>query len=71
MHTGDFRADKSVCKNPIVRSLRGRLDTLYLDTTYCGPRHAFPDQAEVGARVRIWQFVIFIDSPYRQEGFVR
>lgn len=45
-HTGDFRADSSVCTNPIIKSLRGRLDSLYLDTTYCGPRHAFPEQQE-------------------------
>lgn len=46
LHTGDFRADISVCTNPVVRSLKGRVDSLYLDTTYCGPRHTFPDQHE-------------------------
>lgn len=47
MHTGDFRADKSVCSNPIVKALKGQVDYLYLDTTYCGPKHAFPEQQEV------------------------
>eukprot|EP00903_Cladosiphon_okamuranus_P007136 g6931.t1 len=47
LHTGDFRADKSVCTNPVVKSLKGKVDSLYLDTTYCGPRHTFPDQHEV------------------------
>ncbi|CAM9902521.1 unnamed protein product [Ectocarpus sp. 13 AM-2016] len=47
LHTGDFRAAESVCRNPVVMSLKGRLDSLYLDTTYCGPRHTFPDQSEV------------------------
>lgn len=47
LHTGDFRADKSVCTNRVVKSLKGKVDSLYLDTTYCGPRHTFPDQYEV------------------------
>lgn len=47
LHTGDFRADKSVCTNRVVKSLKGKVDSLYLDTTYCGPRHTFPDQHEV------------------------
>ncbi|CAN0518075.1 unnamed protein product, partial [Ectocarpus sp. 8 AP-2014] len=46
LHTGDFRAAESVCRNPVVKSLKGRLDSLFLDTTYCGPRHTFPDQSE-------------------------
>ncbi|CAM9656843.1 unnamed protein product [Ectocarpus sp. 6 AP-2014] len=50
LHTGDFRAAESVCRNPVVKSLNGRLDSLYLDTTYCGPRHTFPDQSEVLAQ---------------------
>ncbi|CAM9735707.1 unnamed protein product [Ectocarpus sp. 12 AP-2014] len=50
LHTGDFRAAESVCRNPVVTSLKGRLDSLYLDTTYCGPRHTFPDQSEVLAQ---------------------
>ncbi|CAM9394798.1 unnamed protein product, partial [Scytosiphon promiscuus] len=50
LHTGDFRAAKIVCTHPIVKSLKGRLDSLYLDTTYCGPRHTFPDQQEVLAQ---------------------
>lgn len=51
LHTGDFRADASVCRNPAVMCLKGKLDTLYLDTTYCGPRHTFPDQHEVSLRL--------------------
>ncbi|CAN0437356.1 unnamed protein product, partial [Ectocarpus sp. 13 AM-2016] len=52
LHTGDFRAAESVCRNPVVTSLKGRLDSLYLDTTYCGPRHTFPDQSEVSGGMR-------------------
>ncbi|CAM9212091.1 unnamed protein product [Discosporangium mesarthrocarpum] len=47
LHTGDFRAAPAVCRNPLLASMRGRIDTLYLDTTYCGTKHTFPDQEEV------------------------
>ncbi|KAI9094297.1 hypothetical protein DFS34DRAFT_651984 [Phlyctochytrium arcticum] len=45
LHTGDFRAHKSHLEHPLVRA--GRLDIIYLDTTYCRPSHRFPSQEEV------------------------
>ncbi|TVU14706.1 hypothetical protein EJB05_38192 [Eragrostis curvula] len=45
LHTGDFRASKSMQLHPLLQ--RGRVNLLYLDTTYCNPKYKFPPQEEV------------------------
>ncbi|CAK6956625.1 DNA cross-link repair 1A protein [Scomber scombrus] len=45
LHTGDFRADSSMEMYPELLSCR--VQTLYLDTTYCSPEYTFPKQQEV------------------------
>lgn len=45
LHVGDFRADPSMEHYPQLQSCR--VQTLYLDTTYCSPDYTFPTQQEV------------------------
>ncbi|KAM9424745.1 DNA cross-link repair 1A protein [Pholidichthys leucotaenia] len=45
LHTGDFRADPSMETYPELLSCR--VQTVYLDTTYCSPEYTFPRQQEV------------------------
>ncbi|KNC98421.1 uncharacterized protein SPPG_06125 [Spizellomyces punctatus DAOM BR117] len=45
LHTGDFRAHASQLAHPSLQA--GKLDIIYLDTTYCHPSHRFPPQDQV------------------------
>ncbi|CAL8074748.1 unnamed protein product [Orchesella dallaii] len=44
LHTGDFRYTPDMLQNPHLACMR--IDTLYLDTTYCSPQYDFPTQSE-------------------------
>jgi len=50
LHVGDFRWNQRIMYNqaPLKPFLSGeqRLDELFLDTTYCDPKYALPDQDE-------------------------
>lgn len=46
LHTGDMRWSEEMATNPPLSALRGALDIVMLDTTYCSPRWDFPPQRE-------------------------
>eukprot|EP00762_Andalucia_godoyi_P003095 ANDGO_00987.mRNA.1 DNA cross-link repair protein SNM1 len=49
LHTGDFRADPHVVHFPLLKTVK--IDILFLDTTYCAPRHVFPPQSTVLSKI--------------------
>lgn len=51
LHTGDCRYHaQQFQSNAHLQRCVGSLDALYLDTTYCNPKHSFPDQV-----IRSWR----------------
>ncbi|VDK36145.1 unnamed protein product, partial [Taenia asiatica] len=51
LHTGDFRAHANMLEAPCVLAdfvqndlSNQRIDTIFLDTTFCAPQYAFPEQ---------------------------
>ncbi|CAI6007101.1 unnamed protein product [Closterium sp. NIES-65] len=45
VHTGDFRLSPCMLGDPVMQAMVGA-DAVYLDTTYCHPRHVFPPQSD-------------------------
>ncbi|GMH43726.1 hypothetical protein BSKO_11648 [Bryopsis sp. KO-2023] len=45
VHCGDMRFCPEMLDNPFVQRFRGA-DAIFLDTTYCNPKHTFPIQDE-------------------------
>ena len=45
LHCGDFRASPRQVNHPAIRA--GKIDIIYLDTTYLNPRYCFPAQEQV------------------------
>jgi DNA cross-link repair 1B protein len=44
LYTGDFRFNASMMKEPILQETK--IDTLYIDNTYCHPKFVFPKQSD-------------------------
>ena len=57
LHTGDFRATAAMAKHPAITAIG--IDTIYLDTTYCHPKHELPVRHHVlsasRTRVDLWR----------------
>ena len=49
LHTGDFRATEAMARHPLLA--RHKIDSLYLDTTYCDRQYVFPPQEQVVQQV--------------------
>lgn len=46
LHCGDMRYHPKMKLYPALQPARGKINTIYLDTTYAHPRHAFCNQSE-------------------------
>jgi len=42
LHTGDMRWQPRLAEHPALRACK--VELLYMDTTYCLPKHVFPSQ---------------------------
>ena len=42
LHTGDMRWQPRLAEHPALKA--NKIDILYMDTTYCLPKHVFPSQ---------------------------
>ena len=42
LHTGDMRWQPRLAEHPALKACK--VDLLYMDTTYCSPKHVFPSQ---------------------------
>lgn len=51
LHTGDFRFHEEMISDSVLSRYSGRIDTLYLDNTYCSPGCVFPSREEAVAKV--------------------
>ena len=51
LHCGDMRYHPRMQAEPALLRVKGSVDTVYLDTTYCEEKHTFPPQEDSIARV--------------------
>jgi DNA ligase 1 len=66
IHTGDFRLSEAMLTCPLLRNFRGA-EALYLDTTYCSPKYAFPPQdVAVEYTASTIHHLLQEDVPYRR-----
>lgn len=51
-HTGDFRLNRAMLSCPVIKRARGRVDKLFIDTTFCSPFWlAFPSKEQAISQV--------------------
>lgn len=67
LYTGDFRWEKTNPRAQIARSMLlealkdEKMDTLYLDNTYCNPSFCFPPRDVAAKQVHVLSFgILFI-----------
>jgi DNA ligase-1 len=46
LHCGDMRYHPRMQVDPVLLRVKGKVDTVYLDTTYCEEKHTFPPQED-------------------------
>eukprot|EP00941_MAST-03F_sp_MAST-3F-sp1_P000239 g239.t1 len=51
IHTGDMRFARTMLEDPALIRVQGKVDQLFLDTTYWNPKFSIPDQAETISQV--------------------
>jgi DNA cross-link repair 1A protein len=63
LHCGDMRWNHPVmCKGAVLQRVQGKVDTVFLDTTYAEEKHRFPPQEESIATV-VQEVVSRLPSP--------
>ena len=46
LHCGDMRYHPRMKNDPVLLGVKGKVDTIFLDTTYCEEKHKFPPQED-------------------------
>lgn len=70
LYTGDFRWESTservqIARTMLLNALKNeKLDTLYLDNTYCNPQYSFPSRNVAAGQVRflMWRALCLICS---------
>lgn len=62
LHTGDMRWQPHLAEHPALRACK--VELLYMDTTYCLPKHVFPSQVILGegnmTNMQAYTAVVFV-----------
>ena len=51
IHSGDLRYHSGMKHEPILQQLKGKVDAMYIDTTYANPKHTFIQQKDAISQI--------------------